>query len=399
LKRKLNAAETKEILLLTQKDITMTLLRSYFAVKKSQKEARFNTFDTFTLPKGHLYNKDSENTTVGRYIFNLFAVPEKYLKKYGYQNIVFDSGSTKKLENKLGLMLLNNEITSAEFIEFLDNGEWLTLGTAYFLVPTMDYDITVANKDVIKRRDELFKQYDREIKAGDPNVSTKIEKELIELAKKKLEESGNEGYDFYKSGEFDFNNNYKKTSIMSGAIENPYTKKLDIMKSNYADGISKDEFSYLANITIIGGYSRNVETQRGGYETKKINNSMQVITLDDIDTDCGTTQYQKFTIPDVMKDMFNGRYVLEGGKLTVIDEKNLNNFVGKEVMMRSPMYCKSEQVCNKCAGDLFYKLGMKNAGLLSSTLSGSLMNLSMKKFHNTSLKFSKIDVSKYIKEK
>jgi hypothetical protein len=399
LKRKLASEETKEILSLDKKDVTMTLLRAYFAVKKSQKSAKFNTFDTFVLPKGRLYNKEQQETTIGRFLFNLKVIPEKYLMKYGYQNIVFDSGTTKKLENELGLMLLNNEINSKEFIEFLDNGEWMTLGTAYFLVPSMDYNITLANKDVIKRRDQLFKEYEKEIKEGDPNVSTKIEKELLKLAREKLEESGNEGYDFYKSGEFDFDNNYKKTSIMSGAIENPYTKKLDIMRSNYADGISKEEFSYLANITIIGGYSRNVETQKGGYETKKINNSMQVITLDEEGSDCGTKQYLKATIPEKMKDMFVGRYVLDGGKLVIIDENNLSKFVNKEVMMRSPMYCKGDQICNKCAGELFYKLGMKNAGLLSSTLSGSLMNLAMKKFHNTSLKFSKIDLSKYIKDR
>jgi hypothetical protein len=398
-KRQLTLAETQEVLSLTKKDITMSLLRDYFAIKKGKNKPKFNTFDTIVLSKGKFYNEEKVETTVGRYIFNMFVLPEKYLTKYGYQNVEYTVDAAEDLEKKLGLMLLNDEITSDDFTSYLNNGEWMTLGTAYFLVPTMDYDITIPNKDVIKRRNELFKQYAKEIEAGDPNVATKIEKELLELAAKKLEEGGNEGYDFYKSGEFKFSNNYKKTSVMSGAIENPYTKKLDIMKSNYADGISKEEFPYLANITIIGGYSRNVETQRGGYETKKINNSMQVITLDEPGTDCGTTHYLLITIPEKMKDMFIGRYVLDGGKITLITEKNVKGYAGKEVRLRSPMYCKSEQICSKCAGDLFYKLGMRNAGLLSSTLSGSLMNLSMKKFHDTSLKFKKIDPTEYIKQR
>jgi hypothetical protein len=398
MKRKLTILESQEILSLERKDATMTLLRDFFAVRKGKNKPKFNTFDTFDLPKNKLYNDEKIETTIGRYLFNLFTIPEKYLNKYGYQNLVFDASTTKKLENNLGQMLLNDEITSEDFSSFLDKGEWITLGTAYFLVPTMNYDITVPNKDVIKRRNELFKEYATEIADGDPNVSTKIEKELLKLAREKLEDSGNDGYDFYKSGEFDFDNNYKKTSIMSGAIENPYTKKLDIMKSNYADGISKEEFPYLANITIIGGYSRNVETQKGGYETKKINNSMQVITLDEVDSDCGTTNYLEIIIPEGMKSMFVGRYALSGGKLVEITEANISIFAGKKTILRSPMYCKSEQICNKCAGELFYKLGMRNAGLLSSTLSGNLMNLSMKKFHNTSLRFGKIDPTKYIKE-
>ena len=41
---------------------------------------------------------------------------------------------------------------------------------------------------------------------------------------------------------------------------------------------------------------------------------------------------------------------------------------------------KSEKICSKCAGELFYRIGIKNAGLLTSTFSGSLMNLNMKAF-------------------
>jgi len=275
----------------------------------------------------------------------------------------------------------------------------MTMGTAYFLSPTMDYDINVPLPEVIKLRDELFEKYKEDIKKGDPNVADLIENELLTLAKKILREKGSEAFDFFESGEFNFKNNYKKTSVFAGALENPYTKKLEILKSNYIDGISKDEFHHFANLTIVGGYSRNVETQKGGYETKKINNAVQGVMLDEAGSDCGTTQYLNLVIPTKMKDMFLHRYILDTGKLTLIDEKNISQFVGKEIKMRSPMFCKSEdKICSKCAGELFYKLDMKNAGLLSTTMSGNLMNMSMKKFHNTSVVFSKIDVDKFIKE-
>ncbi len=399
-KRMLKKEETSEILSLKNEDITMELLRSYFAVKKGKDEPRFNTFDTLKMPKGHLYNKEEIETTVGRYLANFYVIPEKYLKKYGYQNVTFNKKATEELEKKMATMLLNDEIEIKDFIQFTDNGEWITLGTSYFLVPTMDYAMTVPLPEVMKRREELFKEYEEGIKAGDPNVADTIEKELLSMSKKILKENGNEGYDFFESGEFDFGNNYKKTSIMGGALENPYTKKLNILKSNYVEGIKKEEFPYFANITVTGGYSRNVETQKGGYETKKINNSMQILVLDDKGSDCGTKNYLKVSIPEKMKNMFLNRYILQGsGKLLQLTEENIGNYVDKETMMRSPMFCKNEKICNVCAGELFYKMNVKNAGLLTSTLSGSLMNLAMKKFHNTSVNFSKIDISKYIKEK
>jgi hypothetical protein len=398
MKRKITAAETAEILALKRSDINMPLLRGLFATKKGKLGPKFNTYDTMDLPKNKLYNTEVVKTTVGRYIFNLFVIPEKYLKKNGYQDKVFDADTVSSLEKEIAGLFLNNELTSDEYTEFLDNGEWLTLGMSYFLVPTIDSEMNAPITKVIKRRDELFKEYEKEIKAGDPNISARIEKELIDLAKVELEAGGNEGYDFYKSGEFNFSNNYKKTSIMAGAVENPYTKKLDILKSNYVDGISKEDFPYLANITIIGGYSRNVETQKGGYETKKINNSIQVVSLDEVGTDCGTTHTLKTVIPDKMKSMFVNRYVSEKGKLILLTTENINSYVGKEVSLRSPMFCKSEQICNKCVGELYYKMGIRNAGLLTSTMSGSLMNLAMKKFHDTSVKFNKIEIDNFIKE-
>ena len=398
MKRKLTQAETREILSLKVEDVNMKLLKDYFAVKLTQKEPRFNTNDTLVLPADTFYNKEQIETTIGRYIFNLFALPKKYLEKFGYQNVVYDKGALSTLETRLDNMLLEDEMTTKEFIYYLDHSEWLTMGTAYFLSPTMNYDMNVPLPEVIKRRDELFEQYSEEIKKGDRNIADLIEKELVGLAKKILKDKGNEAYDFFLSGEFDFGNNYKKTSIFAGALENPYTKKLNILKSNYIDGISKDEFHHFANLTIIGGYSRNVETQKGGYETKKINNATQVITLGEEKSDCGSTQYLKVQIPASMKNMFMNRWILDNGRLVLLGDSNIGNYVGKEVMMRSPMLCKSEEICSKCAGESFYKLGMKNAGLLTTTMSGNLMNMSMKKFHNTSLKFSKINVQDFIKE-
>jgi hypothetical protein len=399
MKRKLNQTDTKEVLSLKRTDINMSLLKDYFAATLKRKEPRFNTFDTFTLPKNTLLNEDETETTVGRYIFNLYVLPLKYLKKFGYQNVVYDTGNIGEMEERLSYMVLQDELETKEFADYLDRAEWITMGTAYFLSPTMDYDINVPLPEVIKRRDELFRQYADEIKKGDPNVADLIEKELLDMARKILKEKGSEAYDFFSSGEFNFENNYKKTSVFGGALENPYTKKLEILRSNYIDGISKDEFHHFANLTIVGGYSRNVETQKGGYETKKINNAVQGVSLDEPGSDCGTTQFLKVTITDKQKKMFLHRYVLDGGKLVLTDEKNIKGYVGKEVQMRSPLFCKGDQICSKCAGEIFYKLGIRNAGLLSTTMSGNLMNMSMKKFHNTSIKFDKINVDNFVKER
>jgi len=390
--------ETKALLALGREDIDMNLLRNFFAIRMGQDEAMFNTFDTFRLPTGRLYNKQQIETTIGRYLWNFFVIPEVFLKKFQYHDMVFDKKNVSILEKRLANMLLNDEINTEDYGKYLDRAEWITLGITYFISPSMNYDMNVPIPEVMKRKEELFEKYAKEIKDGDPNAVSQIEADLLALSRKLIKEKGNEGYDFFESGAFSFENNYKKTSIMGGVMENPYTGKLDVLKSNYMEGISQEEFPLFANSTIAGGYARGVETQKAGYETKKINNAIQGVTLDDAGTDCGTKQYLTTTIPKKMQSMFLYRYVLDGGKEVMLTEANMSKFIGKEVKMRSPLYCKSDNICNKCAGELYYKIGIKNAGLLASTMSGSLMNLALKKTHNQTIQFNKINPQEYIKK-
>lgn len=396
--KKINQEDIKEILNLKKEDIDINLIRSYFGCHMDQANPRFNTYDKFTLPAGKLFNDTPIETTVGKYITNFFVLPEKYLKKFGYVNKAFNKDTVGDLEKKMGNMILNNEMTTKEYADYLDRGEWLGMAPAYFLAPTMDYDINVPIPEVIKLRDELFEKYADGVKKGDSNVANEIEKEVLALAKQKIKEKGNEAYDYFESGIGKFGNNYKKTSIMGGAIENPYTKKLEIVKSNYVDGISKEEFPTFTNLTILGGYGRGVETQSSGYMTKKINNAMQGISLDEHGSDCGTKNFIELELLPDIKKLFIDRYIVDAGGLVLLTAENIDKYVGKKVKLRSPLTCKSEKICNKCAGELFYKMGMDYPGLLSSTISGVLMNLSMKKIHDATVKFSQIDVEKFIKK-
>ena len=152
MKRKLTLQETEALLKLTKEDIDMNLLRNFFAVRMGQDEPRFNTFDTFRLPKDRLYNKETMETTIGRYLWNFFVIPDEYLKKFGYQDVVFNKKAIGSFEKQLANMLLNDEISVDDYAGYLDRAEWMTLGITYFISPTMDYDMNVPIPEVIKRK-------------------------------------------------------------------------------------------------------------------------------------------------------------------------------------------------------------------------------------------------------
>ncbi len=398
--RKLTPQEVKEVLSLKKEDMTSKKLKDFFAIYMGKDAPRFNTNDRFVLLKNDYFNKENVETTIGRYIFNLVAIPESYLKKYGYCNDVLTAKNIEKLENRMGNMMLDGEMkTTKDYISYLDDGEFLGMNMSYYLLPSMNYAINTPIKEVIQRRDELFNQYAKEIAEGDPNVTEKIEKELLDIAKKKLVEEKNPSYDFFASGEFKFANNYKKTSIMGGAFIHPSTGKIVVSKSNYSDGITMQDYPIFTNLTTAGAYARGVSTQDGGAETKRLNKSLQATCLDVEGSDCGTKMGVRIDLTDKNKEMFKYRYLIDSsGNLVYLTEKNIGKYVGQNVKLRSPLYCKGDKICSKCAGELFYKMGINNAGLLTSTYSGVLMNRSMKTFHDTSIKFSKIDFEKYIKE-
>ena len=136
-------------------------------------------------------------------------------------------------------------------------------------------------------------------------------------------------------------------------------------------------------------------TRVSGYLAKQLLSAMQSEVLGDEDSDCGTEGYITVTIPKRTND-FLYRYIKVGSKLVCLDEETIKKYIGKEVKMRSPMYCigvgKEKCLCNKCAGDFYYKLGKRNIGLLCSRPAETTKRLGMKKFHSNLIKSYQIDV-------
>lgn len=396
--KQLSFDETQEFLKIKKEDITATYMRSMFAVQGDQKEPRYNTYDIIILPKDKFHNEKEIKTTLGRYIFNILCLPEPYLKKYGYYNETLTADNMGDLEKIFGQMLLSDELTTHQYAKFFDNTEWLGMGTAYYLAPSVNLEMNITPKHISEARSELYEKYGDAIMKGDNDVANHVEKTILGLGKEHIKTDKNEAFDLFRAGLFG-DVNYKKTTLMTGMTQNPYSGKIRLLKSNYIDGLRKDEYVDYPSIALIGGYSRGVETASGGYQTKRVQNATQNISLGPAGSDCGTTNFIEVDVIDKLKQMYLYRWILDDdGKLKMLLPENIKEYIGTKVKMRSPLFCKDVNICSKCAGDLFYRSGVVNAGILSANFSGVLMNLFMKKFHDTSIKFKKIDVFASIKK-
>jgi len=125
--------------------------------------------------------------------------------------------------------------------------------------------------------------------------------------------------------------------------------------------------------------------------------SFQSATLDEPNSDCGTKLLFEFLLTDKQYGKFKYRYVKDSsGKLVELNDDNKSQYIGKKVKMRSPLYCKGDKICNKCAGNYFYKIGIKNIGLLTNTIGGTILNKSMKAFHDSTVHLATINIDDYI---
>lgn len=128
---------------------------------------------------------------------------------------------------------------------------------------------------------------------------------------------------------------------------------------------------------------------------KLVVSGYQHIMLDPEGSDCGTKDCVEIDLTDKNVDDWMYSYIVDGGNLVELTSKNKSKYVGKTVKMRFSGFCESKTgICNKCMGNLLYKLGVKNVGIAVYTLASAIKNINMKAFHDSSVTSIKMDVKK-----
>jgi hypothetical protein len=394
-KRNLTQEEVNEILSLKTEDLGRTKLKELFGTTL-KKPARFLTNDTFMLPKDKLYNSEVIQTTVGRYVYNLLVLMPSIIKQIGYVNYPLTKGAIEKLESEISSLLLTDKITVQDMIDYIDKSQWLGYMLTLFLSSTIDLKLLEPLPEMNKLKKELSKKYEKEIKKNDPVTSTVIENQLVKLAQEKLKDESS--YELYASGAAKNLSSFKNMAIMRGAIlDNDSEGKFTVTTDNFMDGISKENYYYFADIAVQASYGRAIETQQGGYIAKQLSAAFQTVTLGPKNSDCGTKKTIKIELNNSNSKEFMYRFVSSGGKLVCLEPSTMKEYIGKTVDLRTPMFCLNDKLCNKCIGDLFYRLGIENVGITANRIGNAIMGLSLKKFHDLSIRYKRFEINKFIK--
>lgn len=394
-----NESEIEALINLKWEDITSTYMMELFGEFAGKR--KYNPYDIITIPvgvygNGNIKNKNEFTTTVGRFIFNKYFV-EADPGIFGLLHYVNEDINGKILNghiNNICYKIMENKIDLDEYKIFMKKTQKFM---PYVSILSPNHSMAMLNftTKVNTEKAKYKKELDKAILENDIKTIDDISNALLEFSRKEL--ADDPAMDMFNSGAGgSFDNNFKNMFIMRGSVKNPDpTKGYNIILSNYLDGISKEEYSAIANTLAAGPYARSKKTELGGYWEKLFMSAFQHVILLDPDTNCGTNRYITIKITKKNIDSVMYCYVIEGNKLIEITSENRNSYIGKVVKLRFSSMCEAENgICNKCAGNLFYRLGIRNIGAATPQIPSKLKLLSMKGFHDDQIRFATMDPMK-----
>ena len=258
---------------LKEKDITMSLIMELFGDFGIYQ--KYNPYDIITVPIGGYggpitngktkINTNEFTTTVGRFIFNksFIECEPELLEKIGYVNEDVSSMMYKKIYESLSYAVLEDEIDINTYKRFCVRTQKF-MPYVSILSPNHSDNMLTITKKINERKAKLIAENKEAFDNGDVIVVDKVSKELLDYARELMEDDP--AMDMFLSGAGGtFENNFKNMFVMRGSVQDPDPRKTyNIITSNYIDGVSKEEYSKLANTLAAGPYSRSKKTELGG---------------------------------------------------------------------------------------------------------------------------------------
>ena len=349
------------------------------------KDYKLSFYDRFTLEKGMIANHTGNNiqTTIGVFLLNYVCLVAPFGSTISYVNGKWD---IEKIEDQIAELVISHKVLPKQVLKYIDN-VYSLCGLNDLCVPALSEKCVTSNPAVSKRREELFKEYKDQM--HDPNVMMKIEDELISMDKAALKGDSSNG--FLISGKA-YDVQRKRMFLMLGLVESfgDEVPSFSFGKTNLNDGWDLKEMEVIANDTRRGIYNRGTETRLGGAESKMIGRNFQEAAI--VEPDCGTKRGLPVYLTKINAKSFENRNIIEKGELVKLTKDNIEKYIGKNILVRSPMYCSSMNgYCYACMDTRFEDAGIKLMNIHPLGISSTILKLSLKSMHGTKASILNID--------
>jgi len=326
----------------------------------------------------NLKDEEKITTTLGRFLLNHTLLVMTVGDKIPYINDNWDINSVGK---KLIQLVMDKEI-GIEPAKLFINTVYFLSSYSEFVAPSLSEAAITVDPRVIELRNKLFEQYKDQL--NDPEIMIKIEKEVIALDKEILSHDPEAGF---LSSAKNFNVHRKRMFLMMGLLSafGDEHKQFNFSTTNLDDGWKIEDLDTLFNEVRSGSYGRAKETAKGGAESKYLGRTFQEAKI--VEDDCGTKKGIHVSLNNNNIENFLYRTLITGSKNPVVITKaNNSQFIGKDVIVRSPMFCIAKNgYCYSCMDERHKTLGTRRLNIQPLSIGSTFLTNSMKKMHGSAV--------------
>lgn len=186
----------------------------------------------------------------------------------------------------------------------------------------------------------------------------------------------------------------RKLFLMAGAETglDENTVKADLIQNSLLEGWDISKFPSMNNSLRAGSFNRGSQTQLGGVSVKwllRASSNMNV-TVDDCGSRLGNVT---LVTPENLRRMVGFSMVTQEGHKRIKSTSEAGAYLGKKLIMRSPMYCKLDKTdyCKVCVGE---RLTVNPDGLsiAVSDYGSAFLAIYMKAMHGKNLQLAKMNL-------
>ena len=349
--------------------------------------------EPIAVPKGRYHNVTKDiQTCVGNVFFNLCTILPNFKSKLPF---IKGEINIDNLEDWIAKRLVSDEelttkpdgISVSSYINFVNSFNYLT---EFNQICTQGVTLAVITppKGIKEFKKSLYEKYKDSL--DNPTTIARIDAELVEFDKQHLK--GDPGEKFLISGKS--RNIVRKKMFLSYGTEAGLGTEPGangIIKNSLYEGWEIDKFPEMNNILRAGSFNRGAETMLGGEAVKWLFRASSNIQIHD--TDCGARIGVRVNVNHNQLNKLIGMNVITQSGYKGVTEEDVNTYLGKKVMVRSPMYCKLEKTdyCKVCVGERLAK-SPNSASVAVTSYGSTLMLIFMKAMHGKQLKLTKANL-------
>lgn len=360
-------------------------------------QALFRCDEPLTIKAAEMVNvKEDVTTTYGRALFNQIVLVKPFGKKIPFINRQCSTSEVvsiveKSFENdpKPGETPREDVFYVSEYLTFTKSCFFLTGLTQLFTWAATEKNILPA--DGIKEYKAKLLLENKE-QLDDPVVIADIQKKLVEFdANWRKGDPGNRFLITKKS----VNLARMQKVMMYGAetIDSDKGGKVQLHENSLYEGWTPESFTTMCTTARLKSFSRGAETALGGVEVKwllRASGNINV-TIDD----CGSSLGALRAINnDSAKSLVGFSYLVNGKSKKISSTEDLSTYMGKVLMIRSPMYCDMGHTdyCRACVGPRLSSTPYALSSAISAYGSAFLLS-SLGKAHSKAIEVAQMDLN------